>query len=218
MNLRRLFGAFALALTTMFVLAVPASAHAVLESSSPADNATLSVAPITIKLTFNENVTLQPQPFKVTGRDGTEWRVGKPTITDKTVSVPVTPAGPAQAYTITYKIISDDGDNQTGTLHFTLTAAAAPGQPAGTAPTGSAAAPTSSAAESGTPASSSVAASSSSAAPSPAPAAADSSGSGLPAWVWILIVVVLVLAAGAVALRFLKGRGAGTGPGDGEND
>jgi methionine-rich copper-binding protein CopC len=176
MKLRSLLGAAALALVTTFTVAVPASAHAVLESSSPAENAALSLAPIELKLTFNEPVRLQPEPFRVVGRDGTQWRAGKPTITGTSVSVPVTPAGPAQAYTITYKIIADDGDNQTGTIHFTLTAPAVPKDPTSTAPT------------------------------SAAPSAARSPGSGVPAWVWILVAVVLALAAGAAALRLARGR------------
>jgi len=126
MNLRRLFGAFLLAVTGLFVLAVPASAHAELESSSPAEGAQLATAPLEIRLTFNEPVRLQSDPFKVEGRDGTSWKLGTASAAGAVVTVPVTPAGPAQAYTVTYKLIAQDGDNMTGTLHFTLTAPVSP--------------------------------------------------------------------------------------------
>ncbi|HEY3469678.1 MAG TPA: copper resistance CopC family protein [Amycolatopsis sp.] len=135
---RRAFGALLAALIGLVVLAGPASAHTELESSSPAEGASLAEAPTRIQLTFGEPVTLPPDPVKITGRDGTAWQTGAATVTDKVVTVPVTPSGPAQAYTLTWKAIAADGDNVTGTVHFTVTAAAsstaaptttAPGKP-----------------------------------------------------------------------------------------
>jgi len=187
MNLRRLFGAFLLAVTGLFVLAVPASAHAELESSSPAEGAQLATAPLEIKLTFNEPVRLQSDPFKVEGRDGTSWKVGTASAAGALVTVPVTPAGPAQTYTVTYNLIAQDGDNMTGALHFTLTAPVSP-------------ATTSSSAPSSSPVSTNPAA------PTPTTPAAVVAASGFPAWAWILGAIVIVLAAAVVVLRLLKGR------------
>ncbi|WP_284748348.1 copper resistance CopC family protein [Amycolatopsis sp. RTGN1] len=181
---RRAFGAALTALIGLVVLAGPASAHTELESSSPAEGATLTAAPTEVRLTFGEPVTLPPDAVKVTGRDGTAWTVGTPAVAGAVVTAPVTPAGPAQAYTLTWKVIADDGDNLTGTVHFSLAAAAS-----SPAPTSAAPAPTSSAQAQ---------------APS-APTAVDTSG--IPGWIWVVVGVVGLLAVIVVGLRQLKGRG-----------
>ncbi|MEU4250471.1 copper resistance CopC family protein [Amycolatopsis sp. NPDC026612] len=126
---RRAFGAVLAAFTGLVVLAGPASAHTELEASSPAEGASLATAPTQVELTFGEPVTLPPDPVKVTGRDGTAWKIGAPAVAGGVVTVPVTSSGPAQAYTLTWQVVAKDGDNVTGTVHFTLTApgpAAAP--------------------------------------------------------------------------------------------
>lgn len=179
---RRVLGAVLTALTGLVVLAGPASAHTELESSSPAEGAALAAAPAEVKLTFGEPVTLPPEAVKVTGRDGTAWTIGTPAVAGAVVTAPVTPSGPAQAYTLTWKVIAEDGDNLTGTVHFTLTAAAS-----------SSAAPTSSVP---TPAQAQ--------APT-APTAVDTTG--IPGWIWVVVGVVGLLAVIVVGLRQLKGRG-----------
>ncbi|MBE8517370.1 copper resistance protein CopC [Amycolatopsis sp. H6(2020)] len=188
MKIARLFGAFLLALTGLLVLAGPASAHAELKSSSPAEGASLAAPPSKVELTFEEPVTLQPDPISVTGPDGAKWAVSTPTVTDAVVSAAVTPSGPAGAYTLTYKVVSDDGDKVNAAIHFTLTAQASPPT------TSSSAAPTSSSA---------VAAPASA---TPSAAAAGDTGGGIPAWVWILIAVVVVVAVVVVALRLRRAR------------
>lgn len=187
MSRMRLFGSFLLTVGGLLVLAAPASAHAELESSSPADGASLSTAPTQIKLTFSEAVTLQADPVTVTGPGGEKWLVGTPSIAGPVVTVPVTPSGPAGAYTLTYKSVADDGDKQTGTVHFTLTAPASPSTSA--APTTSA----SPAAQTPT-------------TQSPAAAGQPSDSGGFPTWLWIVIAVVVVLAAVVVALRLRRAR------------
>ncbi|MEU0797725.1 copper resistance CopC family protein [Amycolatopsis sp. NPDC005961] len=177
---RRAFGAVLAALTGLVVLAGPASAHTELESSSPAEGAALAAAPTEVRLTFGEPVTLPPEAVKITGRDGTAWTVGTPAVAGAVVTAPVTPAGPAQAYTLTWKVIAEDGDNLTGTVHFTLAAAAS-----------SAAAPTTSVPEQAQ-------------APT-APTAVDTSG--IPGWIWVVVGVVGLLAVIVVGLRQLRGRG-----------
>ncbi|WP_370962352.1 copper resistance protein CopC [Amycolatopsis sp. cg9] len=181
---RRVSGAVLAALTGLVVLAGPASAHTELESSSPAEGAALGTAPSQVELTFGEPVTLPPDPIEVTGRDGVSWQVGAPAVAGGVVTVPVTPSGPAQAYTVTWKVVAKDGDNVTGTVHFTLTApvaSAAPAAAPGAAAASSPAAPTSA-----------------------APATLDSAG--IPTWVWVLVSVVGLLAVIVVGIRQLRGR------------
>jgi copper resistance protein C len=132
MILCRAFGAALAALTGLVVFAGPASAHTELVSSSPAEGASLATAPTQIQLTFGEPVTLPPDPVRVVGRDGARWRLGTPSVAGGVVTVPVTPAGGAQAYTLTWKVVAKDGDNVTGTLSFTLTAPASAQAPPST--------------------------------------------------------------------------------------
>ena len=182
MKIARLSGAFLLALSGVLLLAGPASAHTELKSSSPAEGASLAAPPRKIELTFEEPVTLQPDPISVTGPDGAKWTVGTPAVVDAVVTAPVTPSGPAGAYTLTYKVVSDDGDKVTAAVHFTLTA---PVSSSSAAPT-----PTSAAAASAT--------------PTPTPAAAGEIDSGVPAWVWIVAAVAVVVAAAGAALRLRR--------------
>lgn len=170
-------------LTVIGVLGMttPAFAHAVLESSTPAQGASLSAPPTEIKLTFGEAVTLPQSPILVVGPGGALWKLGEPTIAGPVITVPVLDAnGPAGPYVLTWRVISDDGDNVSGTIRFTLSTA-----------TGGAAA--TSAAPTSTPSGDFV--------PGAAPASAPAGGGGVPVWVWVLIVVVVVVGAGVLVNR-----------------
>lgn len=101
------------------------AAHAQLVASTPAANATLTAAPARVELMFDEPVTLPENPLEVVGPGNATWRVGKATIAGAVVSVPVTASGPAGAYTVVYRVVSDDGDPVSGSVRFTLTGAAA---------------------------------------------------------------------------------------------
>ncbi|KDN19066.1 copper resistance CopC family protein [Amycolatopsis rifamycinica] len=183
MKIARLSGAFLLALSGVLLLAGPASAHTELKSSSPAEGASLAAPPREIQLTFEEPVTLQPDPISVTGPDGAKWTVGTPSVVDAVITAPVTPSGPAGAYTLTYKVVSDDGDKVTAAVHFTLTAPVAASSAAPASPADAA-----------------------SATPTPTPEPAGGIGSSVPAWVWVVAAVAVVVAAAAVALRLLRRR------------
>ncbi|MBW8732523.1 MAG: copper resistance protein CopC, partial [Terrabacter sp.] len=73
MGLRRALLTFAVALGTVLLVGLgagPASAHAYLASSNPADGATLAAAPRTIELRFTEHVVLASTEITVTEPDG----------------------------------------------------------------------------------------------------------------------------------------------------
>ncbi len=181
------------ALLTVLLGAPPAFAHTELETSSPVAGARLDVAPTIVSLTFGEAVRLPANPIRVTGPDGAVWTVGQATVTDATVSAPVSAAGPAGAYTLTWQVVADDGDTIRGTVRFTLTAPAAP-MIAPASPPGAAVAAVSSAAA--------PAAATPAAVPSAAPAAQAVEEAGVPGWLWGLAgVAVLAVAAGVVMAR-----------------
>lgn len=188
MNLRRLVTVFLLSGMTVVATATPAFAHAELIASSPAQNAALDAAPQQVQLTFSEAVTPADNPVTIAGPEGAAWTVGTPSLAGAVVTVPVQPTGPAGAYTLTYRVISGDGDAINGTVQFTLTAAV-PAPPT-TAP------PTTTRETTAPPPTT----------PSPAPAAASSTDSdgGVPVSVWIIGAVVLVAAGVVIALRVAR--------------
>ncbi len=159
--------------------AAPAFAHTRLQSSDPADGASLDTAPAHVSLTFNEQMTPGFSTITVVGPDGAHYETGDVGAEGGTVSIALRPLGPAGRYAIGYRVVSADGHPVTGEVSFTLTT---PG-PATTTPA---------------PASSAAAASP---APAPAAAAPPESGGGTPVWPWIVGAVVLVGGGVVAALR-----------------
>lgn len=159
----------------LLATATPALAHAHLESSDPAEGAALAAAPSQVTLVFSEPVTLPDAPVEIIGPDNVTWTVGAATATGPTVTAPVTPAGPAGAYVLAYRVISADGDTVAGSVTFTLTTPPAP-------PTTTTPPPTTEP-------------------PATEPAASTEDSGGVSAWVWIVVAVVVIAAAVALALR-----------------
>lgn len=167
----------------------PALAHTRLESSDPADGASLATAPERVSLTFNE--TMQPgfTTLTVVGPDQAHYETGDVTANGDTVSIAVRPLGPTGGYQIGYRVVSEDGHPVSGSVGFTLTTAG-PGSAAASPATTGAAAP----------------------APAPsAPVAAESAPAqpagdgGAPIWPWIVGAVVLVVGGVVAALRLARG-------------
>jgi copper resistance protein C len=111
------------------------AAHAQLVASTPAANTTLTAAPARVELTFDEPVTLPENPLEVVGPDNATWRLGEATIAGAVVSAPVTASGPAGAYTVVYRVVSDDGDEVSGSVRFTLAGTQPTTTPSRTSPT-----------------------------------------------------------------------------------
>ena len=192
--LLRLLAATIAACVALLLGATPAFAHTRLESSDPADGSSLSTAPETVSLQFNEDIQAEFAMLSVVGPDGTQYQKGAVSAANGTVSVAVSPLGPAGAYQIGYRVVSDDGHPVTGKISFTLTT---PG-PGGALPTPSDAVPSAAA-----PAPTPVA--------DPATIAVDPQAStqqseGAPVWPWLVGAVVLVGAGAAAALRLGRQR------------
>jgi len=98
--------------------AAPASAHASLVRSSPADQASLASAPTTVTLTFDENIRM-PSVVLVTNADGSSVVQGKTTVVDNTASIPVS-TGPSGDFTVAYRVLSADGHPVSGRLSFSV--------------------------------------------------------------------------------------------------
>jgi methionine-rich copper-binding protein CopC len=155
--------------------AAPAWAHSKLDSSSPADGASVATPPSSVSLTFNEDVQGGFTVMTLIGPDGKDYHTGNVTETDQTVTVGALPLGPAGVYQIGYRVVSADGHPVSGKTSFTLTTAG-PGSPQAQAPAATAA-------------------------PNGVPSAAPPDAGGAPVWPWIAGAVVLVAAGVALALR-----------------
>jgi methionine-rich copper-binding protein CopC len=183
--LARLAVAGVAACVALVLGAAPAFAHTRLESSDPADGASLSAAPEAVSLTFSEDIDPGFATITVVGPDGTSYQTGDVTGDGGEVRTAVSPLGPAGNYEIGYRVVSDDGHPVSGKVAFTLTApgpAAAAAPAAAPAPTVAAAPP----------------------APAVASQATTQQSKGAPVWPWILGAVVLVGAAAAAALRLAR--------------
>ena len=111
-------------LLLVVVGAAPASAHASLVRSSPADQSSVATGPSRVKLTFDENIRM-PSVILVTGSDGASVVAGKTSVVDNIASIPVK-TGPSGNYTVAYRVVSADGHPVSGRLSFTV-GSAAPG-------------------------------------------------------------------------------------------
>ena len=172
-------------------LAAPASAHAALTASDPADGSTVSTELERVELTFSEApLAGLDAGLRIEVRDaaGTDESTGNVTVDGDTMSKAVElTAGP---HTVLWRYVSPDGHPIDGQVAFTVTAAA-PASPAATQSAGSAP--------------------SASVAPSATASAAVSSASVVPSgpFPWVLgVVVVLLLAAAAAAFVVRRRRRA----------
>jgi len=113
-----------LLIASLAVGAGPAFAHDELIGSNPKDGSSIPVAPTRITLYFEEPPAAGPTALTVAGPAGDSAVAGPPVISGSTVYAPLDAVTKSGHYTITFRIMSDDGHPVSGTLGFTLTAAA----------------------------------------------------------------------------------------------
>jgi copper resistance protein C len=171
-------------------VAPPADAHTALKDSDPKAGAQVSAPPKEISLEFTEPISAQLTRVTVRGPGGGSFESGPPQVGSATVVQPLRPLGAAGEYQIVYRVVADDGHPLTGTVRFTLTAAAS-GSGSGAATS----APTSSATSSAAPAPGSTAGASSAA---PTGATGDAGGGVSPWWIAIGAVAAVAVVGGAV--------------------
>ncbi|SEE90684.1 copper resistance CopC family protein [Ruania alba] len=115
--------------------AAPASAHSGLISSDPEDGATLTTAPDSLLLTFNEDILEMGTNIQITGPEGTEVSDGDPELDGPEVRQPLVTDLPAGEYVVVWRVVSADGHPIDGELTFTasqgLGASAAEGEAGG---------------------------------------------------------------------------------------
>lgn len=179
MSIRRVIAALAIGIAVTGLAAAPALGHASQVSSSPQADAVLDTAPSEVRVEFESALMETGAALVVTGADGQVVSGATPMIGRTSISVDVDPQAPPGAYTVAYRVVSEDGHTITSTYSYTV-ASNASGQSAATA------APTS------------AAATATATEQSAAPAAGGQSGSGVPLWVWIVGAVGALAILGAV--------------------
>lgn len=110
-------------LSTSFVgAAVPASAHADLVSTDPADGAVLQSAPESITLNFNSKILEGLAELAVTNSVG-ELVTGIVAESAQTTTTALWPVDlPGDTYKVAYRIVSEDGHPITGAFSFSYPA------------------------------------------------------------------------------------------------
>ncbi|MET0829680.1 MAG: copper resistance CopC family protein [Microbacterium sp.] len=101
---------------------VPASAHDEFLSSYPAADATLGSAPAEITLSFTGELMADTQSavIEVTGADGQNVAVDPPLVSGTTVTQHLQADPPDGLYTVTWKVVSEDGHPISGQYAFTI--------------------------------------------------------------------------------------------------
>lgn len=102
------------------VTARPASAHALLLSSDPADDARLATAPARVTLTFSEDISLKAGFARVLTADGTRADAGTASVSGPVVTIPLRSGLGDDGYLVSYRIISADSHPVAGSITFVV--------------------------------------------------------------------------------------------------
>ncbi|HEX2578592.1 MAG TPA: copper resistance protein CopC [Aquihabitans sp.] len=116
----RLLGALLAALALALVPAGPASAHAELSTSDPADGSVVDVAPSEVTIRFTEGVSVRPDGVRVLDGDGDRVDAGTATASGDTVVAPLDGALPDGGYVVAWRIVSADGHPVRGAFTFSV--------------------------------------------------------------------------------------------------
>lgn len=121
-----LVAAALVALALVVGIGAPASAHAELVSSDPAEGAVVDAAPETVTLTFNEPVRLTSQQIAVYDAGGNEVAsTAGASGTEVTVNLADAADLPDGSYVVSWNVLSGDGHPISGALTFSVGAASA---------------------------------------------------------------------------------------------
>ncbi|MFE2612478.1 copper resistance protein CopC, partial [Micromonospora chalcea] len=125
-------GLLLLLVALLLVPATPASAHAVLVSSSPAASAVVPDAPAQVVITFSEGVRKVPGKVRVIAPDGSRADRGEPTFQGAEVTIPVDPGAGRGTYLVSYRVISADSHPVSGAFTYSVGAPSEPPTDSGT--------------------------------------------------------------------------------------
>ena len=116
---RQLVAALAILVGVLALGTTVASAHATLESSSPADGQSVLTSPSEIRITFSEAVTTISGGLSVLNADGKTVDTGNSEIVGgRTLVAPISETLSDGTYVATYRVLSADGHPVSGSILF----------------------------------------------------------------------------------------------------
>lgn len=98
----------------------PASAHASLIRSDPADRSSVAVSPSKVTLTFNEDMS-HPAYVAVRAPDGSKVQVAEVTVSGSRVVARLASSDQRGRYRATYRVVSNDAHPVEGSIFWTTT-------------------------------------------------------------------------------------------------
>jgi methionine-rich copper-binding protein CopC len=106
----------------MPLLSVPASAHTVVVSASPAENAILEDLPSTISITFAEELIDigDSNSISVVDQSGSELALTKPLVSGAVLTSELSPTQSLGLFKVSYRAVAADGHVITGKYEFTV--------------------------------------------------------------------------------------------------
>jgi methionine-rich copper-binding protein CopC len=195
----RLAASITLAMAALSMLPTAATAHAELESTTPADGTTVLGTPPELSATFSEGLSAD-STLSIRTAAGERIAVGGPDGSDDTrLIIDPVPELAAGAYEMRWTAIGNDGHIERGTWMFTV---ASP-PPTKVLPTATASASAASPGATSSPGPSVAATPPGSPAASPSPGADDPTPTGLAD---VLVPIIAVLAIVLVALGYVQSR------------
>jgi copper transport protein len=113
-----------LAVLFSLLFASPASAHAELVNTTPANGEQLTSPPTEIRMTFTESVNLLDGGMRLIDDVGTTVLTPDPTVDTRTVTWPMPSDLPEGPYVVTWRVVSSDGHPISGAFSFGVGTAA----------------------------------------------------------------------------------------------
>jgi copper transport protein len=122
---RVLLAALVAAIGIVLAVAAPASAHATLESTAPAENSVVATAPGKVTLTFDESVGISSDSIRVFDPAGDRVDDGQttPTSNPDTIAIGLRSGLGKGTYTVAWHVISADSHPVEGAYVFSIGAA-----------------------------------------------------------------------------------------------
>lgn len=111
-----------LTLAALTLTAAAALAHAKLQTSTPADGATVTVPPTELRLTYNEPIEVSMSTVRITSAGDVAVATDKITAdqaNDKTLVQPLPKLAPGD-YRVQWNTMGHDGHHTKGEIHFTV--------------------------------------------------------------------------------------------------
>jgi copper transport protein len=106
--------------------ASPASAHAALVATDPANGTIVPDAPNNVTLTFSESVQLISGKIQILAPDGSRADEGDPQQDGNTVTIPLRSGGGRGTYLVSYRVVSADSHPVGGSITYSVGAASTP--------------------------------------------------------------------------------------------